>query len=71
MFNDDILRGLYVKYDVTCDKLVCNPQLMSKFAADYTAISSHVVEPSELSHHLLNIRKRGEANGGLPRLLRN
>ena len=35
-----------------------------------TTRSGHVVEPTELAHHLLNLRKRGEDNGGLPRLQR-
>ncbi len=69
-FNDSVLIRLYVKHDVPCDRLVSNPSTLHRFSAEYSALSGHIVEVSELSHHLLNLRRKGEKNGGLPRLRR-
>ncbi len=70
MFNDGLLRTMYVEYAIPCDRLVSNPSTLSRFASDYAQRSGHNVELARLAHHLLNLRRRGEANGGLSRLQR-
>jgi hypothetical protein len=70
MFDDGVLIKLYEQKHIPADQLVCNPVLMQEFIADYTARTGQNVELPKLSIHLLNLRKRGEAKGGLPRLRR-
>lgn len=70
MFDDDLLRDMYVEYGIPCDTLVSDPAELERFASDYTHRSGHVVELPPLARHLLKLRKRGKANGGLPRLQR-
>ena len=70
MFNDCLLRAMYVEFGIPCDRLVSNPATLARFASDYTHRSGHAVELAPLAHHLLNLRRRGEANGGLSRLQR-
>ena len=69
-FDDTILRQMYVEYAIPCDRLVSNPCSLQSFTKDYVGRTGHIVEPAVLSHHLLNLRRRGEANGGLCRLKR-
>ena len=64
MFNDDLLRRMYVEYDIPCDRLVSNPEILTGFTGDYNSRTDEQVEPAELSHHLLNLRRRGEDKGG-------
>jgi hypothetical protein len=71
MFHDPILKKLYERFHITADRLVCDPVLMQRLTTEYVARTGHHVEPIELSQHLLNLRKRGEAKGGLARLSRN
>ncbi len=70
MYSNSILVEMYLEYDTPCDRLVSDPQRLGEFCKDYVARSGEVVEPAELSHHLLNLRRKGQANGGLPRLRR-
>jgi len=70
VFNNELLKHMYVEYDITCDELVSNPDTLKIFVQDYSGRIGKDVKPSKLSHHLLNLRRRGEDNGGLPRLRR-
>lgn len=70
IFNDAILRQMYLEYAIPCDRLVSNPDLLSRFTEDYGTRSSHTVEAAQLGHHMLNLRRQGEAKGGLCRLRR-
>ena len=70
LFNDAILRRMYVEYAIPCDRLVSNPALIQNFTKDYAKRTGQLVEPARLAHHMLNLRRRGEAKGGLSRLRR-
>jgi hypothetical protein len=70
MFDDGVLREMYIEYDTPCDPLVSDPARLLSFAEDYAERTGQQVEPAQLSHRLLSLRKLGEAKGGLPRLRR-
>jgi hypothetical protein len=69
-FNDTVLREMYIEYDTACDRLVSDPARLLSFAEDYAERTDQQVEPGQVSHRLLTLRKLGEARGGLPRLRR-
>jgi hypothetical protein len=70
-FNNKLLIQMYLEYDIPADRLVSNPTILQGFAQDYSVRIGKDVEPANLSHHLLNLRRRGKDNGGLPRLRRS
>jgi hypothetical protein len=70
MFDDGVLREMYIEYKTPCDALVSDPARLRSFAEDYVERTGQRVQPAEVSHRLLNLRKLGEARGGLPRLRR-
>jgi hypothetical protein len=70
IFDDDTLRRMYVEGDVPCDTLVSDPARLLSFAEDYAERTGQQVEPAQVSHRLLTLRKLGEAKGGLPKLRR-
>jgi len=70
MFDDKLLVEMYVRWNVPCDRLVSDPAKLRGFADEYVAARGQPVQLSELSHHLLNLRRLGQAKGGLPRLRR-
>ena len=43
MFDDDLLRTMYVEYDIPCDPLVRSPADIARFTSDYTHRSGHAV----------------------------
>jgi hypothetical protein len=61
---------MYVEYNAPCDGLVSDPARLSSFAEDYAQRTGQQVEPAQVSHRLLTLRKLGEAKGGLSRLRR-
>lgn len=67
-FDDDVLKQMYVTYDTPCDRLVSDPASLLSFAKDYAERTGQQVEPAQVSHRLLTLRKLGEAKGGLPKL---
>ena len=69
-FKDDVLKQMYAETNVPCDTLVSDPERLSAFAQDYTQRTAQEVEPAQLAHRLLTLRKLGESKGGLPRLRR-
>ena len=70
MFDDAVLKEMYVDYDMPCDRLVSDPAKLRGFVDDYTERTGQQLEPSQIAHRLLTLRKLGEAKGGLPRLRR-
>jgi len=70
VFDDNVLKQMYVEFDVPCDGLVSDPAKLLSFADDYAERTGQQVEPAQLSHRLLTLRKVGEAKGGLPKLRR-
>jgi len=70
VFNDELLKEMYIQYSIPCDRLVSNPSTLYRFTREYTQRSGQEVAPAHLSHHLLNLRRIGERKGGLSRLQR-
>ena len=70
VFNDAILKQMYLEYAVPCDRIVSDPARLARFARDYRDRSGQDVDLASLGHHLLNLRRIGQAKGGLPRLRR-
>lgn len=69
--NKQILVSLYEQFGIPCDRLVSNPATLIHFTKAYNRKTGEKVQPSKLSQKLLNLRRRGQAKGGLPRLERN
>ncbi len=70
VFDDNVLKQMYVEYDMPCDPLVSDPAKLLSFADDYAERTGQQVELAQVSHRLLTLRKLGEAKGGLPKLRR-
>ncbi len=68
--DDSVLREMYVKHNMPCDRLVSDPEMLLAFTQAYTDRTGQEIEPADLAHRLLTLRKLGEAKGGLPRLRR-
>lgn len=67
---DSTIIREYTKLAVPADRIVADPQLAAAFR---DAVNLHLptelqVDQPTLNRRLLNLRRRGEANGGLPRL---
>lgn len=69
-FDDAILKKMYLEYRVPCDSLVSNSASLQTFVEDYATRAGQSVDAAMLAHHMLKLRKRGQANGGLSRLKR-
>ena len=70
ILDDEVLKQMYLEYDVPCDRLVSDPDLLGRFATDYACRTGLAARPAAISHRLLNLRRMGEKNGGLHRLRR-
>lgn len=70
LVNVSVVIELYVADDVPCDRVVSDPTMLSSFTDRYNARTGQSLSPGEVGHDLLNLRRRGEAKGGLPRLRR-
>ena len=70
IFDDNVLKEMYIEYDTACDRLVSDPAKILPFAEDYVQRTGQQVEPAQLAHRLLTLRKLGATKGGLPRLRR-
>ena len=68
--DDNVLRQMYLEYDTPCDRLVRDPARLLLFDDDYMQRTAQQIEPAQVSHRLLTLRKLGEAKGGLTRLRR-
>lgn len=70
---DDVIVQQYVRFDTPADQIVSDPHLSEGFRAAVNAqlpTDSQVTLPA-LNRRILTLRKRGEDNGGLPRLRRS
>jgi len=70
VLDDNVLREMYVEYNITCDRLVSDPTSLLSFTKDYAERTGQQVEAAQVSHGLLALRKLGQDKGGLPRLRR-
>jgi hypothetical protein len=66
---DSVIISEYVKLNVPADQIVTDPAIAGDFRK---AVNSHLpkerqVDQATLNKRLLNLRRRGEDNGGLPR----
>jgi hypothetical protein len=68
--DGSVLREMYVKHNMLCDRLVSDPKRLLAFTQAYADQTGQEIEPAALAHRLLTLRKFGEAKGGLPRLRR-
>ena len=68
--DDSVLREMYIKNNMPCDRLVSDPERLFAFTQAYADRTGQTIEPADLAHRLLTLRKLGEAKGGLPRLRR-
>ena len=60
----------YVRFGVPADRIVSDPSLSQQFQQRVTSDlpPDQSIDQVELNRVLLNLRKRGENKGGLPRL---
>jgi len=69
---DSVIIEQYLRFDTPADAIVADPALASAFAKEVNAASG--AEPpssiASVSKRLLNLRRKGEEKGGLPRLRR-
>jgi Tfp pilus assembly ATPase PilU len=70
--TDSVIVAEYTRFRVPADQIVADPALGAQFR---DAVNKSLPERSKLdlpslNKRLLNLRRRGQANGGLPRLER-
>jgi hypothetical protein len=72
MNADAIIVAVYVTFDQPADRIVADPRMLGEFAelVNRQLPESDQFEIHEMGRRLLNLRRRGQANGGLPRLRR-
>lgn len=71
MFEDTLIVSMYLEFKTPCDRITSNPVISEKFHKEYMNRTGHHVERADLMHHLLNLRRRGQDKGGLPRQFRS
>lgn len=69
--KDALIVRLYIARDTPADRVVSDPEVLQDFTDDYNAAAGEAVSVADMGHHLLNLRRRGERHGGLPRLRRS
>jgi hypothetical protein len=69
---DSAIISEYGKFNTPADQLVCDPQVSEAFrkAVNRRLPPDAQVDLPALNKRVLNLRRRGEAKGGLPRLCR-
>lgn len=67
--RDDVVRREYAAIDETADQIVTDPSLAESFCQQVNAqlAAELQFDIAELNARLLNLRRRGEENGGLVR----
>ncbi|MEQ8788690.1 MAG: hypothetical protein RIC55_20435 [Pirellulaceae bacterium] len=70
---DEAIISAYRKHAVPADQLVADPELNAAFFHSVVAAfdGGEQVDVATVNRRLLNLRRRGEENGGLPRLQRD
>jgi hypothetical protein len=69
---DDALRQLYRSFDVPADEIIRQPHLTAKFCDEVRSASGEIagLGDDDITRRLIQLRKRGESSGGLPRIRR-
>jgi len=69
---DSVIIAMYPLYGVPADRIVADPKCGVEFrdAVNRQLPDELQVDQASFNKRLLNLRRRGEANGGLPRLKR-
>ncbi len=62
----------YVRYDTPADRIPANPELAEEFLnlVNDRLPNESKFSQAELNSRLINLRRRGQSKGGLPRLRR-
>lgn len=70
---DSAVIAEYTSLAIPADRIVADPQVAARFcdAVNRRLPAEHQVDQATLNQRLLNLRRRSEDNGGLPRLGRN
>ncbi len=74
---DEVIRDAYVKFHeqfgAAADKIVASPDLSTRFADQVNARLSadEQMDVETVNRRIINLRRLGQAKGGLPRLERN
>jgi len=70
---DRVIVETYVRFDTPADQIVADPDLAGQFgdAVNGRLPREDQVDLATLNKRLLNLRRRGEEKGGLPRLRRD
>ena len=70
---DSVIIEQYIRFDTPADQIVSDPEVSHRFqrAVNANLSPEEQVDLPVLNHQILNLRKRGENNGGLPRLRRS
>jgi hypothetical protein len=71
MLNDEVIKELYVKFDIPADRLVIDPVKMGNFRLAYANATSHIPSSPSIARIIIQLRKLGLAKGGLPRIRKN
>jgi len=67
---DDVIRAEYRRFGTPVDRLVSDPHLAAEFAKMVKARmpADGEMDVASINWRLMSLRKRGQDNGGLPRL---
>ncbi len=68
MANNEIIFNLYRETNIPCDSLISSPIDMESFTLRYNKLTNDNLSAKEMAKKLLGLRKKGQDNGGLPRL---
>lgn len=70
---DDVIIAAYVSINVPADQVVADPELAGRFLAEVNGRLSDDLhlDQKAFNKRLINLRRKGEDNGGLPRLRNN
>jgi hypothetical protein len=70
---DAVIVSEYPKFNTPADQIVSDPELSTKFhgVVNRRLPASQRVDLATFNKRILNLRRRGEDNGGLPRLRRD
>ncbi|QDT82280.1 hypothetical protein Mal35_57730 [Gimesia maris] len=71
--RDKVIIEEYVLFNVPADQIVVDPTLAEAFLqrVNRRLPDESKFTQADLNKRLINLRRRGQANGGLPRLRRN
>jgi len=67
---DEALRTCYVRFDLPADEIVRRPTFAERFCQVVRAECPSATEmgDEEITSRLIQLRKRGQGHGGLPRI---